>query len=157
MWSRFKQFLKGDQRPVVSRIDNAVLGTLNYSEDDECWVTDEHSSHLPFQFFIAGNADMRIAQIAPNEALVRHAESVALEPQRFLDAVAQLLVQEMADHRSLRYWAEEVSQLQVSALHLAWPHRPDDGMVEFDGPDEFRLWRCGYVKRMPVGPLGFDS
>lgn len=53
MWSRFKQFLKGDQRPVVSRVDNAVLCTLNYSEDDECWITEEDSARLPFRFFTA--------------------------------------------------------------------------------------------------------
>jgi hypothetical protein len=39
---------------------------------------------------------------------------------------------------------------------LFWPHRPNDGMIFFDGPDECRCWRCDLIGRVPVG-LGFDS
>ncbi len=157
MWSRLKKFIQGDPRAVVPSIDSAVLGTLTYSEDDECWMTDENSACLPFQFFIAGNRDERFATIAPDAALVQHAESVALAPEAFLDAVSRFLASEIPRHSHLKTWEHEVAQLKVAALNLAWAHRPDDGMIEFKGPGEFRLWRCNYLNRVPAGPLGFDN
>ena len=52
--------------------------------------------------------------------------------------------------------AEEIRQLTLESICLFWPDRPDDGMLYFDGPDEYRVWRCDYVDREPRA-LGFDS
>ena len=157
MWPKLIRFLKGEQRPVTLSVPNAVLGTLDYSKDDECWMTAENSSHLPFRIFIAGNWDKSATVISPDPRLIEHAESIACSAKDFLALVENFVKSELATRRHLRGWAEEVEQLKVSALNLAWAQRPNDGMIEFEGPDEFRLWRCDYLNRQPAGMLGFDS
>jgi hypothetical protein len=158
MWQRLVRFFKGEQRPVVSSIPNELLGMLVFSEDDECWVTSESASSLPFRFFIAGNWDERLTEIAPDHHLIEHAESIAREPTKFLEDVADFVRTELKSQRRLKGLAEEVAQLKVSAVNLSWAERPNDGMIQFTGPnDNLRLWRCDYLNRKPVGPLGFDS
>ena len=44
MWPKLIRFLKGEQRPVTLSVPNAILGTLDYSKVDECWMTAENSA-----------------------------------------------------------------------------------------------------------------
>lgn len=157
MWFNLIRIFKGDQRPVAPSVLNAILGPLHYSKDDECWMTAEDNANLPFRFFIAGNWDKSLTAISPDPRLIEHAECIARSPNGFLALVESFVKSELATRRHLKGWAEEVAQLKVSALNLAWAERPNDGMIEFKGPDEFRLWRCDYVNRQPAGMLGFDS
>jgi hypothetical protein len=157
MWSKLVKLIKGDRRPVVASVPNAVLGTLTYSQDDECWMTAEGTPGIPFNFYIAGDWGDNHPVIAPSSELVAHAESIARDPRLFLGSVEAFVRSELGSRRHLRGWAKEIEQLKVSALNLAWAERPNDGMIEFAGPDEFRLWRCDYINRQPAGMLGFDS
>ena len=157
MWSTLIRVIKGDRRPVTPLVLNTVLGPLHYSKDDECWMTAEDNADLPFRFLIAGNRDRSFKVISPDPRLIEHAESIARSPKDFLDLVESFVKSELGTRRHLKGWAEEVAELRVSVLHLAWAERPNDGMIEFTGPDEFRLWRCDYVNRRPTGVLGFDS
>ena|SRR6185503_3306732 len=155
MWSKLLRLFRGDRRPVVSPVANATLGMLTYSHDDGCWATDESNEDLPFRFFVAGNWSEQFSEISPDPQLIAHAESVARSSDEFLAAVASMLTAECGT-RLNKGWTEEIARLKVSALNLPWPERPDDGMIQFDGPDPDRLWRCDYIGRRPVS-LGFDS
>ena len=52
--------------------------------------------------------------------------------------------------------ADEIQALAIRDICLFWPQKTVDGMIFFDGPDEFRCWRCDLVGRVPTG-LSFDS
>ena len=66
------------------------------------------------------------------------------------------LADEARTVKCLTQYADEIRQLAIQDVCLFWPDRPDDGMIYFKGPDEFKVWRCDYVARKPQG-LGFDS
>ncbi len=157
MWSKLVRLFKRDKRPVTGVVANDVLGSLVYSKDDECWMTAEDSTHLPFRFFIAGNWAEEHMSISPDQRLIEHAESIARAPDQFLREVEAFIRTEVAARRHLKGWEHEVSQLKVSALNLAWAECPNDGMIEFAGTNEYRLWRCDYIGRKPAGMLSFDS
>lgn len=157
MFAALKRKLVGDKRPIRRRVENAVLGPLIYSDDDEAWLTDENTTHLKFGFYICGSEDYSAAEQMPDPALVRQAESVVLAKDSFV-AQVRAYVQHEAQTKSLhRGWQEEICELQVETLCLFWPKRPRDGQISFSGGRNFRLWRCGYIDGEPGGGLGFDS
>jgi hypothetical protein len=50
----------------------------------------------------------------------------------------------------------EIRQLRLEFVGLLWPDRPNDGLLYFNGPNEYRVWRCDYISRKPQ-ILGFDD
>lgn len=149
MFKRLKQFLQGDPPPAALSCDDPRIGKLTWSHDDELWVTDPTHRNCGFAFHIAGTPE-------PNTALLEHAADILESREGFVDAVSTLLAQEIEQTEHLAAFADEIRQLTIETVCLFWPNRPNDGMIRFDGPDEFRAWRCDYIDRKPKG-LGFDD
>jgi hypothetical protein len=157
MSSTLKRKLFGDQRPIEREIDNDVLGPLEYSSDDEAWLARESSGRLQFGFYICGSDDFSTPTQMPDPALVRQAECVALDQDRFVADVMAYVREESRTKRLHKGWESEIAQLKIETLCLFWPKRPRDGQIYFSGGANYRLWRCGYLDGAPGGGLGFDS
>jgi hypothetical protein len=71
----------------------------------------------------------------------------------FLKSVSDFLKHEAEEKKGA---AEEINQLKIESFVLCRPNRPDEAMIYFTGPDEFRLWRCDYVKGK-LSSLTFDN
>src|SRR5262245_36018124 len=84
------------------------------------------------------------------------AQDIVRSLPEFEQSVSAFLAEEARSVKHLTRFADEIRQLTIEDVCLFWPHRSDDGMIYFKGPDEFRVWRCDYVARKPQG-LGFDS
>lgn len=89
----------------------------------------------------------------PSPVLIAHAQEIVRSFPEFRQRVGAFLA---AEALRLPVFAEEIRELEIEEICLFWPIRPDDGMIYFRGPDEFRVWRCDYIGRSPVG-LGFDD
>jgi len=66
------------------------------------------------------------------------------------------LADEARTVKHLTQFADEIRQLTIEDVCLFSPDRPEDGMIYFNGSDEFRVWRCDYVA-LKRRRLGFDS
>jgi hypothetical protein len=89
----------------------------------------------------------------PDETLIQHAVDILSNYPSFKQTVSDFLTEEL---KRFRGYEEEIGKLTLDQISLCWPDRSEDGMINFDGPDEFRAWRCDYVGRKPEG-LGFDD
>jgi hypothetical protein len=141
--SRLKEWATRDP---VGRVDDEQLGPLVLNEG--CWeaqVTPEGSS---IRFRIGG-------RFAPDPVLITRARDILSSFDQFAVEVAGFLASEAA-REEWSPFADEIRALAIRDLCLFWPHRPDDGMIFFGGPDECRCWRCDLIGRVPSG-LGFDS
>ncbi len=125
---------------------NPVLGELKLSGDSDLWECTVNINNQDIQFEIGGIRE-------PNHELISHACDIVRNFTDFSSMVAALLESEAV---KLPVAAEEIRQLKLVSVHLFWIDRPNDGMIYFDGPDEYRVWRCDYINRKPCG-LGFDS
>jgi hypothetical protein len=124
-----------------------VLGTLDWDDDEEAWVVPAHRSNAAFRVFVAGRD-------RPDEGLMSHARELSADPRPLLDQVPAFLE---ASAREASIAALEIRGLRVDSVFLPWPDAPDDGIVEFDGPNtEERLWRCDYADRR-LRSLAFDD
>jgi len=122
------------------------LGTISPKEGPTEWFAEVRVDSDVVFFVIAGTAE-------PCPARVSHARDIVQSISKFRE---QLNIFLEAEARRLAPWAQEIAQLKLESINLWWPARPNDGMIFFNGPDEFRVWRCDYIARMPVG-LGFDD
>jgi hypothetical protein len=124
-----------------------VLGAIDWDDDEEGWMVPAQRSKAPFRVFVAGRD-------RPDERLMPHARELAADPGPLLDQVPAFLD---AAAREDPMAAPEILGLRVESVLLLWPDAPDDGMVEFDGPNtEERFWRCDYADRR-LRWLGFDD
>ena len=126
-----------------------VLGALRWDDDDNGWiVTVTGSSERPsFTIVVAGDE-------APDARLLSHARELAAAPGPLVSRARSLLEDFLTEYPEC---GDEVLGLHIATVHLPWPDRPDDGYINFDGPDvDERLWHCDYVGRMPRD-LGFDD
>jgi hypothetical protein len=149
MFEKLKQFLQGAPPPVAPYVDDPGLGRLAWSKDDKLWVSDPKHRDCGFAFQIAGTPE-------PDQALVAHAADILAGRDTFVREVSTFLVRELEETRYMSAFADEIRQLTIETVCLFWPDRPNDGMIWFDGPDEFRVWRCDYIDRKPKD-LGFDD
>jgi hypothetical protein len=157
MTSLFKRIFGRGRRPVREVVEHPVLGRLVYSADGDGWESQTGHGGIPFRFFIAGDLGAGADEVVPDGALIKHAEAIALDPTEFAVRIQGFLAREAQAQSRLNGLVEEVSLLEVDAVCLMWPDRPDDGMIQFRGPaDDRRLWRCDYVQREPKW-LGFDT
>jgi hypothetical protein len=145
--SRLKEWATRDP---VGRVDDEQLGplVLNDGGADGCWVAHITVHGRSIRFEIGGRYE-------PDPALVARARAIHGSFDRFATDVAGFLAVEAAREEWAPF-ADEIRALAVGDICLFWPHRPDDGLIFFDGPDECRCWRCDLIGRVPVG-LGFDS
>jgi hypothetical protein len=147
MFDKLKRFLQGEPPPIAEKIDDPVLGTLTWSEDDEAWVSS--ATHAGFEFQISGTPE-------PDKALLTHAADILRRKDGFVAEVLAYVKSEGETVRSLHSYRDEIAGLRVERVCLFWPDRPDDGMISLSGGRDYRLWRCDYIARRPKG-LGFDS
>ena len=130
----------------VRSFNDPVLGELSLSADEDWWESVVTLSGHAIQFQVGGASE-------PAPQLLAHAHDICRELPAFVSTVAVFLeAQAAAQPRT----AAEIRQLTLESVFLPWPDRPNDGMLYFHGPDEFRVWRCDYINRQPVH-LGFDS
>jgi hypothetical protein len=122
-----------------------VLGTLRLAEEN-WWEASVAIDGRTLGFKIGG-------KIEPDSALIAHARDIVRSFPEFEKMVAEFLTSEAKGMPSA---ADEIGQLVIEDVMLCWPKRPDDGMIYFKGPEQYRLWRCDYVGRKPRG-LGFDN
>ena len=134
------------RRPPRERFDDPVLGTLQPSDDDNCWEVNYRSGGEELGFLIAGNDK-------PSEMLLAHAREVIRDIAAFKANVREFLEAEKVNFPAEAN--QEIDALSIEHVCLLWPDRPKDGMIYFNGPDGFRVWRRDYVDRQPKG-LGFD-
>lgn len=154
IWLVGRLWRQRGQRTVIHKgtpqdADDAILGPLRWSKDDEMWEAQTRVGKESIGFFIAGDA-------APAAALVAHAREIVARLPDFKREVASFLSEEVKKQKHLARLGDEIGHLTIEHVCLMWPDRPDDGMIYFAGPDDNRCWRCDYVKRKPKG-LGFDD
>lgn len=157
MFAALKRKLLGDRRPIVRQIENEILGSLIYSDDDEAWLTEQDSKELKFGFYIAGSEDLAATSHMPDPVLIRQAESIARSQDQFIAEVMAYVNEECRTKSLHKGWEDEIAQLQIETLCLFWPKRPRDGQISFAGGNNYRLWRCAYLDGKPGGGLDFDS
>jgi len=134
------------RQPPVARVDHPRLGPLVFNDEREKWFGKLDTPAGTIGFEIGGGH-------TPDAGLIAHAVDIVDQPSEFMNMVAAFLEKEA--QRDARM-ADQIRHLELESVCLWWPKRPDDGMLYFSGPDEYRLWRCDYRKRTPLG-LGFDS
>lgn len=127
-------------------VPDPVLDLLILSMDGDWWEGFFSIDNTNVKFQIGGHRE-------PNLALIAHAHDIIHEAKVFSRMVSEFLASE-ADAQAAT--ADEIRQLTLESVCLFWPDRPNDGMLYFNGPDEYRVWRCDYINRKPQG-LGFDD
>ena len=134
---------RADWRHSVS---DPVIGELVLSSDGDWWEGSLTVDGTSVQFQLGGDRE-------PSLALISHAHDIIREFAVFSRTVSEFLDSEAAAQAAS---ADEIRQLALESVCLFWPDRPNDGMLYFNGADEYRVWRCDYINRKPQG-LGFDD
>jgi hypothetical protein len=148
MFKSLGKLFAGSKSKPADAIDS-VLGRLRWSDDDQMWEAIVSVGDSKVGFFIAGDS-------VPSSALISHAHDIVRTLPDFKRIVTSFLADEATREKHLSHYADEIHQLAIEHVCLMWPDRPDDGMIYFHGPDQYRVWRCDYVARTPKG-LGFDD
>lgn len=146
MLNALRQLFGGKRVEKVPELADPVLGTLRLSDDRDCWHATVIVGDRPLGVIIGGEAE-------PDPALVAHAQAIIQSFPEFERSVSDFLGEEArANPKS----AAEIGQLTIEEVMFSWPRRPNDGMIFFKGPDEFRLWHCDYLEGKLSG-LAFDD
>ena len=149
MFEWIKQFLRSEPPPIAATVDDPILGTLIWSEDDEAWVSSAAQEGAGFELMIGGTPE-------PNKALLEHAKDILHRKEEFVAEVLTQVQSEGEADRSLHSYRDEIAGLRVERVFLDCPDRPSDGMIGLSGGWDYRAWRCDYTAGKPIG-LGFDS
>jgi hypothetical protein len=123
--------------PPPEVLHDPVLGDLHLDEEGEWWATTYN--------------DVVLAVGEPDEQLLEHLRGLVRDFDRFRATVTAFLAAEAKAHPDM---ADEISALTLSSVRLMEP--PANGMIDFDGPHEYRYWRCDYSDGKPAS-LGFDD
>ncbi len=137
-------------RDPIARVEDDRLGSLvlNTGGTDGCWVARVTHQGRPVTIEIGGRYEPDPALVARARALLAGFDGFAAEVGGFLAAEA--------GQAEWAVFADEFRALVIRDVCLFWPRRPKDGMVFFDGPTEWRCWRCDIIDRRPTC-LGYDS
>jgi hypothetical protein len=149
MFKAIAKLFGGNSKPPPADCTDHVLGTLRWSQDDQMWEAHTTAGEESIGFFIAGDT-------SPDPVLVAHARDIVARLPDFKRDVAAFLSDELNSQKHLARFADEVGKLTIEHVCLMRTDHPDDGMIYFHGPDEYRCWRCDYVGRKPQS-LGFDD
>jgi hypothetical protein len=133
-------------RRPVARVDDDVLGPLNYKEG--CWEAERTLAGRPIGFAIGGRYE-------PDPAAIARARDIAGSFEQFEKEIAAYLAS-VAAREEYSVAADEVRSLVIRQVALFHRGGPADGVVFFDGGDEFRSWRCDLNGRQPT-ELGFGD
>ena len=133
-------------RNPVMRVDDPVLGELNYSESS--WECRLNAAVGPIVLRIGGRYE-------PDPQLIATARDTAHRiEQIYSDAKAYLKTESEQPHWTP--FADEINSLRIQDISYWWPKKPKSGMIFFEGPDECRLWHCDIDDGRLFG-LVFDS
>jgi hypothetical protein len=149
MFSFIQKLFKAPTANRARSVSDSVLGELRLSDDADWWEGSVEVDGKRVGFNIGGKGK-------PDAKLIAHAHDIVSTLPEFEQMVSAFLADETRTDKQLARFADEIRQLTIEDVCLLRPDRPDDGMIYFKGPDEFRVWRCDYVGRKPRG-LGFDS
>ena len=149
MFAFFRKVLGKPKVIPQDSIPDPVVGEWKLSDDADWWEGEAMVGTTKVSFKIGGEE-------VPDTKLVAHAHEIHRSWPEFEQRVMAFLAEEAGTGKSSEPFAEEVRQLKIEDVCLLRPERPDDGMIYFSGPDEFRVWRCDYVGRRPCD-LGFDD
>jgi len=146
MFEKFAQLFTDKPGDRATEIEDPLLGKLILSEDEDWWEGSVKIGEKKVCFLLGGDLE-------PGRELIAHAHDIVQIFDRFESMIADFLLDEALRWKS---FSDEIRRLVVEDICLVWPDRPDDGMIYFKGPDEYRVWRCDYVNRRPT-KLGFDD
>ena len=149
MFSFIKKIFSDPTVDWPRSVTDSVLGELRLSDEAAWWEGRATIGSKTVGFMIGGEGK-------PDARLIAHAHDIVRSLPEFEQSVSEFLAGEARTVKHLTRFTDEIRQLTIEDVCLFWPDRPDDGMIYFKGPDEFRVWRCDYVARKPRG-LGFDS
>ena len=149
MLSFIKKIFRDPTANWPRSVTDSVLGELRLSDDATWWEGSTTVRNRTVGFKIGGESK-------PDTKLIAHAHDIVRSLPKFEQSVSAFLADEARTVKHLTRFADEIRLLTIEDVCLFWPERPEDGMIYFKGPDEFRVWRCDYVARKPRG-LGFDS
>jgi len=139
------QTFRGNGKERTNELQDPVLRTLRFAEK-AWWEADVAVQNRNLRFKIGGDSE-------PDEVLILHARDIV----RSIDDFDKMIAEFLADAAvRMPGCADEIRQLVIEDVMLCWPKRPNDGMIYFKGPNNYRLWRCDYAGRKPQG-LGFDG
>lgn len=150
MWPFRKKspFERAPSEPTPAPLFDPVLGAIHPGDNPETWQSSVCLGDQTVRFIIGGGS-------APDPRLIEHTRDIVRTFSAFQEMISNFL--------TLQVWKEkypelrkEIAALTIEDVCLFWPDRPDDGMISFKGPDEFKIWRCDYIDRKPVN-LGFDD
>lgn len=125
------------------RYEDAVLGPMVWSEDDEAWAG-EHGG-LKYLLAYEGRA-------TPGDELLGYARMVLADPQAFVRAVERAKADAAAENPWL---ADEIAELRVGVLYFS--HQGTPGILAgLEGGKEGRSWRVEFGEEGCAG-IGFDT
>ena len=134
MLSFIKKLFRNPTADWPRSVSDPVLGELRL-DDDAQWQGRTTVGGRSIAFTIGGRG-------RPDARLIAHAHDIVRSLPEFEQSVTAFLADEARKVKHLAEVADEIRQLAIEDVCLFWPDRPDDGMIYFKGPDEFRLWRC---------------
>jgi len=143
----------GDQRPIEREIDHAILGKLEYSDDNEAWLTDPNHNDIGFKIMIDGDWGDSAETISPALSLTEWAEEIFVNSKDFL-AELKIFI-ETQKSEEYKDFSDEIDALEIDFITLGPEKCPGEGSVYYKDTTEDRCWYCDYQKRNPV-VLGFD-
>lgn len=147
MFKKFKEIFVGKPRPPNGTTYKVPgLGELKFNDDVDLW---EIEAVKDGDTIIFGVGD----KIAPNLTLIQHAITILEDYTAFRRIIMDFLNSERSKFKG---YEDEISQLAIESISLHHPQSPNDGAIYFNGPNEFRVWRCGFSERKPRD-LGFDD
>ncbi len=127
-------------------VSDPVIGELVLSSDGDWWEGALTADGTSVRFQLGGDRE-------PSLALVSHAHDIIHGFAIFSRTISDFLASEAAAQAAS---ADEIRRLTLESVCLFWPDRPNDGMLYFNGPDEYRVWGCDYINRKPQR-LRFDD
>ena len=130
-------------------VHDPLLGELRLVNDASWWESTIVTVGQPITFQIGGKE-------TPNAVSLSQAHDIIENFEQFQHDVHEFLQQQAVSVSHLRFWTNEISRLKIETVSLFWPKQPENGMICFHGPDEYRLWRCDYVDGKFAG-LAFDD
>ncbi|MBW3625443.1 MAG: DUF2262 domain-containing protein [Armatimonadetes bacterium] len=130
-------------------VHDPVLGELRLSEDATWWEGKVTLNGKEVEFNIGGEGK-------PDERLIAHTYEFVANMTEFEAMLADFLEREIRDERHLNLYADEIRQLELKGIHQLWPNNPHYAEIIFKGPDEYKIWGCGYADRKLFN-LGFDD
>lgn len=147
MFTKLKEALFGKARPPKdSTFQASGLGELKFNDDVDLWEVELARDGDTFIIGVGEND-------TPAQALIQHAVDILEDYTAFKKMVMEFIDSEKSKFKG---YEDEIGQLTIESVSLWNPQKPNDGMIYFSGPDEFRVWRCDYVAGKPRD-LGFDD